>query len=178
LIKTNNDAPSEMAGTPYQTATEAAAGIEIFPILMCAHGDSPWSAKLACVCGHAAENGCHRCGLQSAKQAPNGDKLSSSAYSGAHAPAPCRTFDRTGFKYTKICYLCRPIEDTGTDEDNIVFNKKEAALIRVDDRKYDMRANSAEEISQEEYRRWEEQIKDREAQGQQPASEEARRKGN
>jgi hypothetical protein len=120
--------------------------IEVFPVLMGAHGDAPWLTKLACGCGHSACNGCWRCGIVGATEAPNQTKLNSVAFGGYAEEAPCRTYDREANSwlggevlYAKDAPLSGPVLD-----------RKEAARLKVQDDIFILRGNTAAQISDEE----------------------------
>jgi hypothetical protein len=120
--------------------------IEVFPVLMGAHGDAPWLTKLACGCGHSARNGCWRCGIVGATEAPNQTKLNSVAFGGYAEEAPCRTYDQEAntwlegeVLYAKDAPLPGPVLD-----------RKEAARLKVQDDIFILRGNTAAQISVEE----------------------------
>lgn len=136
-------------GAPCKVKVANGSEISLFPVLMCAHGDTPWSAKLASGCGHTAVNACHRCGLTGTKRAPDGEKLPAVAFGGTFEPSACRSFDSVGFKESTICYS-HPLPN-GT----FTFDKEGAARICTTDAKYDMRANAAEKATVEEYSKFE-----------------------
>jgi hypothetical protein len=129
-------------GTPLELEVASGAVLSLFPILMCAHGDTPWAAKLACGCGHTAAHACHRCGIVGTKCNADGERLSAVSFGGASEDAECRTFDLQGFHHSTISY---------TDPHTRSFNTSEARRIQTTDAMYDMRANAAEKAAVEEH---------------------------
>jgi hypothetical protein len=135
-------------GEPCKVRVARGNEISLFPVLLCAHGDTPWSAKLAGGCGHTAANACHRCGLTGTKTAPNGEKLPAVSFGGTSEPSACRSFDSRGFHDSTICYS-HPLPNG-----SFTFNQEGSARICTTDDKYDMRANAAEMAAAEEYNRF------------------------
>jgi hypothetical protein len=136
-----------IGGTPLKLKNASGVEVSIFPILMCAHGDTPWAAKLACGCGHTAAHACRRCGIVGTKRNSSNEKLSAMAFGGASGRAACRTFDAKGFQHSTISYS-QPHPNTNA------FATTEAARITTTDEMYDMRANSAENASEEEHEKF------------------------
>lgn len=74
----------------------------MFPVLLGTHGDAPFTAKLACACGHSAKKGCHRCCILGTRQADTadgpgtGDRLNSVAFGGVAFPTEAQTFGPDG----------------------------------------------------------------------------------
>jgi hypothetical protein len=120
--------------------------LSLFPILMCAHGDSPWGAKLACACGHAAINGCWRCGIQGTQEAPDGTKLSSTAFGSCFEAGPCRTYDISSGEWTneKVCFAKEAVRGRFT------LDRKLAARLKTSDELYTARGHTAVDISEDE----------------------------
>lgn len=138
-----------MDGTPFtvRTGKPGAEEVQLYPVLMCAYGDGPWASKLACACGQTALHGCWRCGIVGSRQAPDGTKLGSTVFGGANAPAPCRTFDleTQTWQEGKVCYAKRTAD--GAD---LVLDRDEAARLKTSDAFFQVRANTAVDITLEE----------------------------
>jgi hypothetical protein len=133
-------------GVGYRTKTHDRRAIEIFPVLMGAHGDAAWTAKLARGCGHSACNGCWRCGIVGTNKAPYGTKLNSVAFGGYHKATPCRTYDREADEWVEgeVLYASdRP-------SSGICLDPMEAARLRVPDDVFVARGNTAARIWSEE----------------------------
>ena len=128
--------PEASGGTNTET-------VSIFPVLACAYGDSPWSGKLACACGHSAINGCWRCGIQGTRLAPDGiTKLGATSYGGYSANAPARTYDpskASPWTPQEVCY---------TREGH--FDRSVAADLKCSNALYSARARLADVITSEE----------------------------
>lgn len=144
----SNVAYAVVDGTPLELEVASGAAVKLFPILACAHGDTPWAAKLACACGHTAAHACHRCGIVGTKRAPNDEKLSAVSFGGVFEPSACRTFNSQGFEESEVSFARAP---SGPNALATEFNTTEAARIQTTDDMYDMRANSAEKASSEEH---------------------------
>ena len=122
-------------------ATHNKGPLSCHPVLVCAHGDGPWGAKLACGCGQTSLRGCHRCGIVGATVAPNGDKLNSVAFGGASQQSEARIIGTDGTWQTfNFTYMAAD----GT------FDLEAAKHIRFSDVGYKLRGNVAEQISEEE----------------------------
>lgn len=150
------DGFADLDGKPFATEVHvtkdgqpAVEKIELFPILMCAHGDSPWSAKLAGACGHAALNGCWRCRLQGSQMAPNGAKLGSTAYGGysdnTEEAALAREYSHAEGEWHDI-----RVNYAKASGGKVIFDRDIAQKLKTTDEDYAARAACSEEISLEE----------------------------
>lgn len=138
-----------MVATVHQSQADGASPeertIKVFPILTCAHGDSPWSAKLAGACGHAATNGCFRCGVQGTQFTHAGDRLKATSYGCYADQGPARTYDmeQHEWKEEKVC-LAKQDADGGW-----VFDRELAERLKTSDDVFVARGNTADNITEQ-----------------------------
>jgi hypothetical protein len=121
--------------------------VSIFPALMFAHGDAPWSSKRARGCGHTACNGCWRCGIVGVTKTPDGAKIGGTAFGGYSEAAPCRTWDEGTGEWVEgeVQYA----RQEGLSQEPCL-DRSEARRLKTPDDMFIMRGNTADHITAEE----------------------------